>query len=359
MICCILEQKNAQKLKGKGMGISMTVKEQVLLVLEKQREKAISGEELAQQLSVTRASIWKAVKSLQKEGYAIEAVNNKGYTLKKAPDILSAAYITQSLKKAGMEIEVKVEKEVSSTNTVLKQYVSEGQKEDMILLAEEQTGGRGRRGRSFFSPEGTGLYMSVLLHPALTPGEATMLTTMAAAAEAAALERISGEDVKIKWVNDVWIRDKKISGILTEGFVSMEDGHLEYAIVGIGINVYEPAGGFPEEIRDVAGAVFTNDICRENLRNRIAAEVLIQFLKYYQKLPAKGYLEEYRKRSIAIGKQVQIIQAGGEREQTLADAPARDHALVLGVDDDCHLLVQYDDGTTDSLSSGEISIKMK
>lgn len=337
----------------------MTVKEQVLLLLEKQREKALSGEELAQQLSVTRASIWKAVKSLQKDGYAIEAVNNKGYTLKKAPDILSAAYIEQSLKKAGIEIKVKAEREVSSTNTILKQYVSEGQMEDMILLAEEQTGGRGRRGRSFFSPEGTGLYMSILLHPSLTPGEAAMLTTMAAAAEAAALDRISGEDVKIKWVNDVWIRNKKISGILTEGSVSMEDGHLEYAIVGIGINVYEPAGGFPEEIKDVAGAVFTNDICRENLRNRIASEVLTQFFKYYQKLPAKEYLEEYRKRSIAIGRQVQIIVPGKEDRQGSEDTLARDHALVLGVDDECHLLVQYDDGTTDSLSNGEISIKIK
>ncbi len=337
----------------------MTVKEQVLLLLEKQREKALSGEELAQQLSVTRTSIWKAVKSLQKDGYAIEAVNNKGYTLKKAPDILSAAYIKQSLKKAGIDIEVKVEKEVSSTNTVLKQYVSGGQTEDMILLAEEQSGGRGRRGRSFFSPEGTGLYMSLLLHPSLTPEEATMLTTMAAAAEAVALDRISGEDVKIKWVNDVWIRDKKVSGILTEGSVSMEDGHLEYAIVGIGINVYEPAEGFPEAIRDVAGAVFTNDICRENLRNRIAAEVLTQFLKYYQKLPAKEYLEEYRKRSIAIGKQVQIISPGREETAGTEDTSARDHALVLGVDDYCHLLVQYDDGTMDSLSNGEISIKIK
>ncbi len=337
----------------------MTVKEQVLLLLEKQREKAFSGEELAQQLSVTRASIWKAVKSLQKDGYAIEAVNNKGYTLKKAPDILSAAYIEQSLKKAGIEIGVKIEREVTSTNTLLKQYVARGQTEDMILMAEEQSGGRGRRGRSFFSPEGTGLYMSILLHPALTPEEAAMLTTMAAAAEAVALEKISGEEVKIKWVNDVWIRNKKVSGILTEGSVSMEDGHLEYAIVGIGINVYEPAGGFPEEIKDVAGAVFTNDICRENLRNRIASEVLIQFLRYYQKLPVKEYLEEYRKRSIAIGRQVQILTPGKEEMPNTDNTPARDHGLVLGVDDECHLLVQYDDGTTDSLSNGEISIKIK
>ena len=192
------------------MGMIMTVKEQVLLFLERHRETAISGEELAGQLSVSRAAIWKAIKSLQKDGYAIEGVNNKGYTLKKAPDILSAAYIEQELTKAGFMIHVKAERMVSSTNTVLKQYVSEGQKEDMVLLAEQQSGGRGRRGRTFFSPEGSGLYMSLLLHPDMTPEEATMLTTVAAAAVAEAVERVSGEDVGIKWVNDVGPEEKDL-----------------------------------------------------------------------------------------------------------------------------------------------------
>lgn len=340
------------------MGMIMTVKEQVLLFLEQHRETAISGEELAGQLLVSRAAIWKAIKSLQKDGYAIEGVNNKGYTLKKAPDILSAAYIEQELTKAGFMIHVKAERMVSSTNTVLKQYVSEGQKEDMVLLAEQQSGGRGRRGRTFFSPEGSGLYMSLLLHPNMTPEEATMLTTVAAAAVAEAVERVSGEDVGIKWVNDVWVRKKKICGILTEGSVSMEDGHLEYAIVGIGINVYEPEGGFPEEIKDVAGAVFTNDIARENLRNRIASEVLAQFLSYYHELPGKAYLEEYRKRSVVIGKQVKLIAPDGAKIPETESGGSREHGLAVGIDDRCHLLIRYDDGTMESLSSGEISIKL-
>ncbi len=340
------------------MGMIMTVKEQVLLFLERHRETAISGEELAGQLSVSRAAIWKAIKSLQKDGYAIEGVNNKGYTLKKAPDILSAAYIEQELTKAGFMIHVKAERMVSSTNTVLKQYVSEGQKEDMVLLAEQQSGGRGRRGRTFFSPEGSGLYMSLLLHPDMTPEEATMLTTVAAAAVAEAVERVSGEDVGIKWVNDVWVRKKKICGILTEGFVSMEDGHLEYVIVGIGINVYEPEGGFPKEIKDVAGAVFTNDIARENLRNRIASEVLAQFLGYYHKLPGKAYLEEYRKRSVVIGKQVKLIAPDGAKIPETESGGSREHGLAVGIDDRCHLLIRYDDGTMESLSNGEISIKL-
>lgn len=200
--------------------------------------------------------------------------------------------------------------------------------------------------------------MSLLLHPNMTPEEATMLTTVAAAAVAEAVERVSGEDVGIKWVNDVWVRKKKICGILTEGSVSMEDGHLEYAIVGIGINVYEPEGGFPEEIKDVAGAVFTNDIARENLRNRIASEVLAQFLDYYHKLPGKAYLEEYRKRSVVIGKQVKLIAPDGAKIPETESGGSRERGLAVGIDDRCHLLIRYDDGTMESLSSGEISIKL-
>lgn len=338
----------------------MTIKEQVLLLLENQRGSFFSGQEIAEKLSVTRASVWKAVKALQKEGYAIEAVNNKGYTLKKAPDVLSAAYIEQELQAAGVSLEVQVEKKVDSTNNVLKQYVADGKTGNMVLLAEEQSAGRGRRGRSFYSPEGTGLYMSLLLHPDATPEEGTMLTTLAAVAAAKAIEKVADEAVSIKWVNDVWMRGKKISGILTEGSASLEEGKLEYVIVGIGINIYEPLGGFPEEIKDVAGAVFTNHIQRENLRNRLAAEFIINFMEYFRSFPARDYLEEYRKRCFVIGKRVRIITPGGAPQGAKDGTKmGREYALVLGIDDACHLKVQYDDGEVEFLSSGEISIKME
>ncbi|NBH27282.1 biotin--[acetyl-CoA-carboxylase] ligase [Lachnospiraceae bacterium] len=337
----------------------MTVKDQVLLLLENQREVFFSGQDIAQQLSVTRASVWKAVKALQKEGYAIEAVNNKGYILKMAPDVLSGVYIEEHLKKAGIMLEVQVEKMVDSTNNVLKQYAAEGKRQDMVLLAEKQSAGRGRRGRSFYSPEGTGLYMSLLLHPKAGPEEGAMLTTLTAAAAAKAVEKISEEPVQIKWVNDVWMRGRKISGILTEGSSSLEDGKLEYVVVGIGINLYEPSGGFPEDIKDVAGAVFTSDIRKENLRNRLAVEFLVSFMDYYQAFPARNYLEEYRKRSFVIGKRVHIMPPShGERRAAQASGENREYGLVLGIDDACHLKVRYDDGTIEFLSSGEISIRM-
>lgn len=334
----------------------MTIKEKVLLLLENQRGSFFSGQEIAQQLLVTRASVWKAVKALQKEGYAIEAVNNKGYTLKKSPDVLSAAYIEQELKISEISLKVQVEKKVDSTNNVLKQCVAAGEKKDMVLLAEEQSAGRGRRGRSFYSPEGTGLYMSLLLHPDVTPEEGTMLTTITAVAAAKAIEKVSEESVQIKWVNDVWMRGKKISGILTEGSASLEEGKLEYVIVGIGINIYEPEGGFPEEIREIAGAVFTNHIQRENLRNRLAAEFIKNFMGYYSTFPAKNYLEEYRKRCFVIGKKVRIVTP--DHVPCEGDTKGREFVKVLDIDDACHLKVQYEDGTIEFLSSGEISIKV-
>lgn len=336
----------------------MVVKDEVLLLLENHRGDFFSGQEIADLLSVTRASVWKAVKSLQKDGYGIEAVNNKGYTLKKAPDTLSAAFIAQKLNENGVSLKVHVEKKVDSTNNVLKQYVAAGEKQDMVLLAGEQSAGRGRRGRSFYSPEGTGIYLSLLLHPDATPEEGAMLTTLTAVAAAKAVERIAGEAVQIKWVNDLWMRGKKISGILTEGSASLEEGKLEYVIVGIGINLYEPSEGFPRELKDVAGSVFPNDLPRENLRNRLAVEFLVDFMKYYRTFPARDYLEEYRKRCFVIGKKIRILVPEGAPER--ADkGPEREYASAIGIDEDCHLLVRYGDGTVEKLSSGEISVKVE
>lgn len=153
--------------------------------------------------------------------------------------------------------------------------------------------------------------MSLLLHPNATAEEGTMLTTLTAAAAAKAVEKVSGEETLIKWVNDVWMRGKKISGILTEGSASLEEGKLEYVIVGIGINIYEPVGGFPEEIKDAAGAVFTSHIQKENMRNRLASEFIKNFMEYYNMLPSRNYLEEYRNRCFVIGKEVKIVTPDG------------------------------------------------
>ena len=336
----------------------MLIKDKVLLLLEENKNKPLSGEELADTLGCTRAAIWKAIKSLQSNGYKISAVNNKGYTLEKSSDVLSEAYINEKVKAAGFDIEISTKKTVDSTNIILKSKAANGYQKDCILIAEEQTAGKGRRGRSFFSPAHTGIYLSFLLHPKTSVIEASMLTTLAVTAEALAIEAVSKNQTKIKWVNDLWMREKKVSGILTEAGTSIEDGSLEYAVVGIGINLYEPDDGFPDEIKDVAGSVFTDNIARENLRNNVASELIINFLKFYYAKTETGkisrsFLNDYKERCFVIGKEVSFLTPDHEViEGNHASA------TVLGINENCHLHVKYDDGTEDILSNGEISLKL-
>lgn len=336
----------------------MSIKDKVLLLLEENKNKPLSGEELADTLGCTRAAVWKAVKTLQADGYKIAAVNNKGYTLEKSSDVLSEAYIIEQVKSAGFDIEISTKKTVDSTNNILKAKAANGYQKDCILIAEEQTAGKGRRGRSFFSPAGTGIYISLLLHPTASVTEASMLTTLAVTAEALAIESVSGDKTKIKWVNDLWMREKKVSGILTEAGTSIEDGSLEYAVVGIGINLYEPAGGFPDEIKDIAGSVFTDNIERENLRNNVASELIINFLKFYYAEAENGkisrsFLDSYKERCFVIGKEVSFLTPDHEIIEGNHGS-----ATVLGINENCHLHVKYEDGTEDILSNGEISIKL-
>ena len=332
----------------------MSVKEQVLLLLEENKGEAISGEDIASKLSCTRASVWKAVNALKKDGYHVEAVNNKGYTLKISPDVLSKVYIQEKVSTAGIEIEIETHKSVDSTNNYLKQLADKGERRQFVCISEEQTAGKGRRGRSFFSPKNTGIYISFLLFPKVDISEASMYTTIAATASAKAIEKVSGLKADIKWVNDIYMRGKKVTGILTEASTSIEDGSLDYVIVGIGINLYEPSGGFPDEIKDVAGAVFTGKNQIENLRNNIAAELIIQFMNYVKDgLSGANFLKEYEKRLFVIGKDVRLLTPDHEK---ISDDDVTVH--VLGINEKCHLHVRFEDGHEEYLSGGEISVRV-
>ncbi len=339
-------------------GMFMTVGEQVLVALEENKGRPVSGEELAARIGCSRNAVWKAVKSLENEGYELEGIRNKGYILKNSADSLSAVYIMNRLEKEGIHADIEAYKSIDSTNSLLKRYAMAGKTGDMVVVAEEQTAGRGRRGRSFFSPKGSGLYLSFLLHPDVPVAQAASLTTVAAVAEARAIERVTGMETSIKWVNDIWIREKKISGILTEAQTSVEMGTLDYCIVGIGINLTEPEGGFPDDIKDVAGAVYEGKAKRGNLRNDLAAELIKEFLGLYASFPDKAYLAEYRKRCFCIGRDVEVMTSDHTAIGSENGQPDRIHAHVVDIDDECHLLVRYNDGTMGELSSGEISIRL-
>ena len=322
----------------------MITKEKLLELLEENREEYLSGEELAGTLAVSRAAVWKAVKSLQQEGYPIDAVTNRGYRLSRGGDRLSAPGIRKYLQDACRELPITVVEETQSTNTALRALAEAGAPEGTVYIAQSQTGGRGRLGRSFFSPAGTGLYLSLLLRPTTwEPARAAQLTAAAAAAMCEAIRQVTGKEPGIKWVNDLLLDGKKVCGILTEASFSMESGVLEYAVLGLGVNVYPPEGGFPKELGEIAGAVL--DTPGEDVRNRLAGEFLDRFLAGYAHPEDRSFLEIYRRRSVAVGREVTVLSGGHERR-----------AFAFGVDDDCRLLVRSDDGTEQALSSGEIRI---
>ncbi len=324
----------------------MTIKEKVLEIFELNKGVYFSGEEIAQTLGVSRAAIWKAVKQLQIEGYSIDAVNNKGYCLSIYTDILSPQGIQKYIKASYQNLDLHVLQTIDSTNTLVRQKADQGEPEGFIVAANEQTAGRGRYGRDFYSPSGTGLYFSLLLRPtAYAAEQAVGITTMAAVAMCEAIEEVSDEKPKIKWVNDIFIKGKKVCGILTEGSFGLESGMLEYAVLGAGVNLYAPSGGFPEELQEIAGAVF--DRPQNDMKNRLVAAFINHFLDYYRKGNKEDYTEKYRQYSLVIGKEITVISAKGNQT-----------AFVHGIDDECRLMVEYANGDRAVVSSGEIRIRL-
>ena len=329
-------------------------KEKVLQLLQESFDNFRSGQEISEKLSVTRASVWKAIRVLQKEGYKIEAVNNRGYRLISSPDDLDADKIRHYLKdyaKASSVLipdalfdSVHVFTEVDSTNTVVS-----GLAAPALVIADRQTAGRGRRGRSFHSPAGSGIYLSLLLYPCDTIDLATGFTCMMAVAVCTAVTEILHMDLSIKWVNDLFWGNKKVCGILTEGNVSVEDNSVQSITIGMGLNVYPPRGGFPEELQNVAGCLLDNDPEVLDLRNRLSAAILCSFFRIYNAPGDPGFVKIYQKRSMLIGKRIKITD--------FSDRSYR-YAFVEDIDDQCHLCVRYEDGTRESLSSGEVSIAM-
>ena len=322
----------------------MGTKERLLSVLEQHKGEYLSGEELAERLQVSRTAIWKAVNALRAGGYRIDASQNRGYCLDVHTDILSIEGIGKLLDERWNKLRLEVLPCADSTNSLLRQQAAHGAEEGSVVLANQQTQGRGRLGRSFFSPPDSGIYLSLLLRPKeLPPEQAVKLTTMAAVAACEAIETVSGQQAQIKWVNDIFLRGKKVCGILTEGGYSLETGMLDYVIPGIGFNVYEPAAGFPKELEQIAGAILQAPT--DGGKNRLAAAFLNRFLEIYSDPEHSSYADAYRQRSMVIGKRIRVITAGETR-----------NAWALDVDRDCHLIVRYDDGTVEHLSSAEVSV---
>lgn len=321
-------------------------KQILLSLLQDKQGTYVSGEEIAKALSVTRTAIWKVVHRLRDEGYRIDAVPNKGYRLPADTDILSVEGIQKHLQSVCTNLTLTAVNQVESTNTLVREKAAAGAPEGYAVIANSQTGGKGRMGRRFFSPSDTGLYISLLLRPVeYSAQQAVAITTMAAVAVSEAIESVSGEKAGIKWVNDVYLHGKKVCGILTEASFGMENGAIDYAVVGVGVNMYPPENGFPEELKSKAGTVLQS--IQKDGKNRLAATFLNRFMEYYTADDTASYVDEYRSRSIVIGREVTVLFPGHPQQ-----------AVALDVDGQCRLLVQYPDGSTERLSSGEISIRL-
>ena len=332
-----------------------STKSLVLGLLKNSGSIFMSGQEIAQKLFVTRAAVWKAIKALEKDGYEIEAVTNKGYRIVESGDkpdenIIAKAILEDSeVSKYLKDVELFLYDEADSTNELAKKYGDANPGKEAIFIADYQSKGKGRRGRSFYSPKGTGMYMSFLTRPDVKLEEAMNFTCMIAESTCRAIEKVTGINPGIKWVNDIYYNEKKISGILTEASTSLEDGSLSYVVIGIGINLYEPYEGFPDDIKDKAGALIASRK-DPNLKNKLYSAMITEFYKDY-KLPDKyPYLKGYRDRSFLIGSYVKITpNLQNEKLQ------AR-YAYVTGINDKCELLVKYDDGRDEALFSGEVSV---
>ncbi len=322
----------------------MTVKQSVLRALGEARGASVSGEVLAQSLGVSRAAVWKTIKSLQGEGYRISAGTNRGYRLEEYPDLLTAEGISAMLPLELAQLDLRVFDEIDSTNLEAKRLAMTGLSR-CAVIADRQTAGRGRLGRSFYSPPGCGIYTSLLLRPRPDQlADVTLLTTAAGVAVCRALQKAAGVQAEIKWVNDLYLNGKKICGILTEGVTDFESGMIESIVIGYGVNFRDDAH-LPEELRPIVGSVFGAEPPTVT-RSALAAAMLAELLPLAEDLSSRSFLPEYRRRSMLLGREIVFSRAGG-----------RFAAVAEGIDDNGGLVVRLPDGSRETLRSGEVSVR--
>lgn len=247
-----------------------------ILRLLRETDGYVSGQELCNKFGVSRTAVWKVINQLKEAGYLIEAAQNKGYHMTLAPDIMNEAELEslRNTKWAGCEIHYY--DSIDSTNTKAKELAETGHPSGTLVVADQQTAGKGRRGRSWESPSGTGIFMTLILKPEINPNNASMLTLVAALAVAKAISEVTGEPAQIKWPNDIVMHGKKICGILTE--MSAQFDYINHIVIGIGINVHNEE--FPEEIAQMAGSLLT-ECGRRFHRADIIEKILEHFERYY------------------------------------------------------------------------------
>lgn len=323
------------------------MKKEILEALKQNKGRFISGEELSIKIGVTRTAIWKHIKQLKEDGYEIDAVSRRGYRLIQEPDTLELNELEIDIQTRLIGRNLIYYPSIDSTNNEAKKEAALGAPEGTVIIAEEQTGGRGRLGRHWVSPRGTGIWMSIILKPELEPAEAAKITQLTAAAVTTALRNVTGCEAGIKWPNDIIINKKKVCGILTE--MSAELNSVNYIIVGIGINVNVDPEEFPHEVRTIATSI------KESIGHEIyRKEIVLEILRIFEEL----YLDFLRTRSVA--KSVEICK---KYSVTLGNAVriiSKDKIIfgeALDLTEDGELLIRNEAGAIEKIISGEVSVR--
>lgn len=322
-------------------------RENVLSLLLGSPGEYLSGEAMSRRLGISRAAVWKAVNALRQEGYEIASVPNRGYRLEASPDRIRAGELEGRLEGCLVGSRLLCLESVDSTNNEAKRQAMAGAPEGLVILSEEQTGGRGRLGRTFQSPKGCGLYLTALLRPSLPPEQVVDFTAWTAVAVCDGIESACGVRPKIKWTNDIILGGKKLCGILTELGLESESGMLQYLIPGIGVNVNHRREDFGADIQDVATSLAL-ELGHEVRRSELATHLIRALDRMYAAFPYEKsrYLEQYRADCMTPGNQVQLITPNSRTE-----------AFATGIDDEFRLVVRYPDGHTQAIAAGEVSVR--
>lgn len=324
----------------------MKNRDKVLHILYKKNGECVSSSEISQELEITRSAIFKIINELKNQGYNIESIHHKGYRLLECEDLISADIINELLSKNNKHKNIKYIETVDSTNTLAKKIIIENTEFPDVIIANTQTDGRGRLGRSFYSPENKGIYCSFILEPFIKIENSILVTVAASVAVSKAIEKITGRCTQIKWINDIYLDNKKVSGILTEAVTNFETGMIDKIVLGVGINFKMEKDSFPEDISGIATSIYT-DSTQGITRNQLVSQLILEIDDCIGNIEDKSIIDYYIEKSLVIGKNINISILGKNES-----IPGK----AVNIDKNGFLIVETENGLI-TLNSGEVSIR--
>lgn len=321
-------------------------KDKILKLLRLSKVGFVSGEELARKCGISRTMVWKHVKSLERDGFGIEAVPSQGYRITSVPDILRLGDIKPGLKTRIIGKEIEIFPEVVSTNTLAMERASNGAPEGAVVIAEKQTGGKGRLGRKWVSPKGN-LYLSLVLRPDIPMHKAPLITLMGAVAVASAIRKQCALDTVIKWPNDILIAGRKVSGLLTE--MSAEQDRIRHIVLGIGVDVNMELEELSPDVRELA-MTLAGAAGKKFDRTVLLREILRDLDHWYQVFlsDVQDVLSEWKSLNMTIGNRITVSGAGETLE-----------GVAQGIDNEGRLVIRLDDGAIRTVAAGDVTVQKK